>query len=125
MQDGKVVDRLEGADIPSLTSKVNKLCPAAAGGKGKNSVSGSIAPAPVAKQTDMAAATEKVKKLVRSQPVMLFMKVGSLDSCFTQSACCSFCARIAVDTNGEGGFLSARMHGVWDVGDWKYIRMVK
>ena len=80
-QDGKVVDKLEGADIPSLTSKVNKLCPTtAANGRGLNSVSGSIAPVPASKQTDVAAATEKVKKLVGSQAVMLFMKVSVLDS---------------------------------------------
>jgi len=80
MQDGKVVDKLEGADVPSLTSKVNKLCPATNppnGGRSTASIGGSIAPTPTSKQSDMEAATEKVKKLIGSQPVMLFMKVGS------------------------------------------------
>ena len=91
-----MVDKLEGADIPSLTSKVNKLCPAAAAnGRATKSVSGSIAPKPASKQPDMAAATEKVKKLVGSQPVMLFMKVGSvippptpLAGCRTSASTC-------------------------------------
>jgi hypothetical protein len=79
LQDGKVVDKLEGADVPSLTSKVNKLCPAAtSSGKSAASIGGSIAPTPASQQTDLAAATEKVKKLIGSQPVMLFMKVRSM-----------------------------------------------
>jgi glutaredoxin-related protein len=75
VQEGKVVDRLEGADVASLTSKVNQLCPAvASGGRSVMSTSGNIAPTAASKHTDLAAATERVKKLIGSQPVMLFMK---------------------------------------------------
>jgi len=75
VQEGKVVDKLEGADVASLTSKVDKLRPAvASGGKSASSISETIVPTPASKQTDLAAATEKVRKLIGSQPVMLFMK---------------------------------------------------
>jgi glutaredoxin-related protein len=67
-QDGAVVDRLEGADAPVLTQKTVALA-------------GSAAAAPASTSADPAAISGgdvmgRIKYLLASHPVLLFMKVG-------------------------------------------------
>lgn len=81
LQDGKLVDKLEGADVAALSGKVAQHCPAKAGASGKQAAS-VLAPSNGLDRLapgGTAAATEKVKALIHSQPVMLFMK-GSPDA---------------------------------------------
>lgn len=68
LQDGKESDRLEGADIPGLTEKVSKLAAAAVAAAPK---AASATPAAAAAPVDVAT---RIKALLSSSPVVLFMK---------------------------------------------------
>lgn len=67
VQDGKESDRLEGADIPALTEKVTKLAAAGA-------VAPKAAPAAAPAAAAPVDVTTRIKALLSSSPVVLFMK---------------------------------------------------
>jgi hypothetical protein len=86
MQDGEVVETVEGADAASLTQAVQRHFgsqPSAQNGRPAS------AAAPPLKQPAAAAAgpqsEEALKALVNQQPVMLFMKVRTAWCIFTCS----------------------------------------
>jgi hypothetical protein len=75
VQDGNVTDQLEGADAAALTTKVAAL--AAATAAAPNSAPAAVAApqAAAAAQPEQAAdVTTRIKSLLSSSPVVLFMK---------------------------------------------------
>jgi hypothetical protein len=64
LQHGKVTDQVEGADAAALTTKVAALAAAAA----------AAAPAAAAQPQGPADVTTRIKALLASAPVVLFMK---------------------------------------------------
>lgn len=74
MQDGKEMDRLEGADIPGLTEKVTQLAAAGAAAATKTAppaAAPAAAPPPAAAPVDVVS---RIKALLGGSPVVLFMK---------------------------------------------------
>jgi glutaredoxin-related protein len=78
LQDGKVTDQLEGADAAALTTKVAALAAAAAAAAAPSPAPAAAAAAPqaaAAAQPDQGAdVTTRIKSLLSSSPVVLFMK---------------------------------------------------
>lgn len=82
-QDGRVIDKVEGADPAAVTRMVQRHCPQS---EEASSKAGSIAP-PKAGSNGTASHSkaasngqsleQKVQQLINREPVMLFMKVGS------------------------------------------------
>ncbi len=86
-QDGRVIDKVEGADAAAVTRMVQRHC---AQSRDASSKAGSIAP-PQAYSNGSAlhssaapsgqSLEEKVKQLISREPIMLFMKAGSGTPC--------------------------------------------
>lgn len=82
-QDGRVVDKVEGADAAAVTRMVQKHCPQS---QDISSKAGSIAP-PKAYSNGSALHSSaapsgqsleaRVEQLINAEPIMLFMKAGS------------------------------------------------
>ena len=82
-QDGRVVDKVEGADAAAVTRMVQKHCPQS---QDTSSKAGSIAPRKAysngsALHSSAAPSGQsleaRVEQLINSKPIMLFMKAGS------------------------------------------------
>jgi hypothetical protein len=76
LQDGKVTDQLEGADAAALTTKVAALAAATAAAPSQAPAAAAAAPqAAAAAQPEQGAdVTTRIKSLLSSSPVVLFMK---------------------------------------------------
>jgi hypothetical protein len=75
-QDGKAAGRLEGADAPGLTDRVSRLAAESAATAANGTAASPPAAAAVPPSGDL---TSRIKALLSSAPVVLFMK-GSADS---------------------------------------------
>ena len=85
-QDGRVIDKVEGADAAAVTRMVQKHCPQS---QDASSKAGSIAPskafsngsAPHGNGAPSKQSLEqRVQQLISAEPIMLFMKAGSPSS---------------------------------------------
>ena len=82
-QDGRVIDKVEGADAAAVTRMVQRHCPQS---QDASSKAGSIAP-PKAYSNGSAlhssaapsgqSLEKRVQQLINREPIMLFMKAGS------------------------------------------------
>uniref|UniRef100_A0A383VCP1 Thioredoxin domain-containing protein n=1 Tax=Tetradesmus obliquus TaxID=3088 RepID=A0A383VCP1_TETOB len=101
LQDGKVTDQLEGADAAGLTTKVAALAAAAAAAPSATpAAAAAAAAAPAAAAVPTAAqpqdVTARIKQLLASAPVVLFMK-GSAAAPY-----CGFSRRVVEALHGVG-----------------------
>ena len=77
LQQGEVLDKVEGADAAALTQAVQQHFSQASTSRPQAAASDPTSRIPAnGAATTPASSVERIKKLMNRQPVMLFMKVG-------------------------------------------------
>jgi len=72
MQDGKVVDKMEGADAPTLTQKTSAFSSAFSAAPHAASAQASLT---VASEHGVDSIQGRIKFILSTYPIVLFMKV--------------------------------------------------